>query len=200
MSNQEKQKNESVMRWIYILAVINFVLGVLIIYLYSHQASPAYYAVFVKDGKPYPVALQPLMRPIINRQALTIWAGQAAVAAYTYDVARYEQELQNVMHEYFTDTAAEAFMNAFNQNALSNLLSKKLVVTAVVNGIPLILNQGLLMGRQTWRIQVPLLVNYQSASETKTVRYIVSMLVVQTDTKIKPAGIAIANFQVGNAL
>ena len=137
--------------------------------------------------------MTPLSRPIINRQELLLWAGRAAVAAYTYDVAHYQEQLKSVVDNYFSVAGGQAFMQALQDSgAIANLVNNKLVVTSVVNGTPLILKQGSLFGTETWRIQIPILVNYQSASEVQTNAYVVSMLIRREPTNTYPQGIAIS--------
>lgn len=201
MSDVMYTKHQTVMKSIYFLVIVNVLFSVVIVYLFKHQKLPEYRAVYHAQGKNYLIAMQPLLRPVINREALLEWASRATVSAYTYDVAHYQQQFQNVTQKYFTKDGGKAFLAALTQSgAISNLLSNKLVVTSVVNGAPIILHQGLLWGRETWRVQVPLLVNYQSASESKTTSYVVSLLIVLTDPSEQPEGVGISQFEVYNGI
>lgn len=192
-----EQAVQKVILAIKVLVVLNIILAAGAFYEFKSQKVPYYRAVYKKDGKTYLIRMTPLSSPVISRQNLLEWAGEAAVAAYTYDVANYQNELQNVMDKYFTKSGGEAFMQSFQTSgALDNLLSKKLVVTAVVNGAPLILKEGSLLGQRTWRVQIPLLVNYQSASELETDSYVVSMLITRIPTTDKATGIGISQFKV----
>lgn len=183
-----------------VLVILNIILAVASFYEFKKQKVPYYRAVYKKDDKSYLIKMVALSRPVMTRQVLLQWAGQAAVAAYTYDVANYQAQLQSVVKNYFTAEGGNALRQAFqNSGALDNLLSKKLVVTSVVNGAPLILQEGVLFGEKTWRVQVPLLVNYQSASALETDSYIVSMLITRIPTTEKATGIGISQFKVYRA-
>ena len=183
-----------------VLVILNIILAAASFYEFKKQKVPYYRGVYKKDDKTYLIKMVALSRPVMTRQVLLQWAGQAAVAAYTYDVANYQTQLNDVIKKYFTKQGGNALRQAFqNSGALNNLLSKKLVVTSVVNGAPLILKEGALLGQKTWRVQVPLLVDYQSASAVGTDSYIVSMLITRIPTTEKPTGIGISQFQVYRA-
>ena len=97
--------------------------------------------------KNYLIAMTPLSRPIINRQELLLWAGRAAVAAYTYDVAHYQEQLKSVVDNYFSVAGGQAFMQALQDSgAIANLVNNKLVVTSVVNGTPFQISDGAAAG------------------------------------------------------
>jgi intracellular multiplication protein IcmL len=76
------------------------------------------------------------------------------------------------------------------------VLAKKLVVSAVATGAPVILQQGLLFGTYTWRVQLPVLVTYQSASEFSQQTVTITMLITRVSTLTTPKGIGIAQFIV----
>ncbi len=197
----QKDKTNRVIFIIKVLIIVNILLALIIMYFYTHEKEPLYRAVYRVHGKNYLIAMTPLSRPIINRQELLLWAGRAAVAAYTYDVAHYQEQLKSVVDNYFSVAGGQAFMQALQDSgAIANLVNNKLVVTSFVNGTPLILKQGSLFGTETWRIQIPILVNYQSASEVQTNAYVVSMLIRREPTNTYPQGIAISQFKVSRAI
>jgi len=184
-----------------ILVIINIVLAIAAFYEFKTQKVPSFGAVYKSQGKTYATRMVPLSKPIITRQSVLEFASEAAVAAYTYDVANYQTQLQQTIDKYFTSNGGDALMQAFeNSGALDKLLSSKLVVTSVVNGAPLLLRQGYLFGNETWRVQIPILVNYQSASELETDAYIVSMLITRIPTTEKATGIGITQFKVNRAI
>lgn len=200
MPQTQIKKNSRVTYAITLMVLAAIALAGVVYYYYTHQKEPSYGAVFNYQGNNYLIPMTPLTMPIINRQSLLLWASQAATASYTYDAANYKNQFAALLKRYFTKDGGNAFMQALeNSGAIDNLLSKKLVVTSVVNGAPLILKQGLLFGVESWRVQVPILVNYQSASETQTASYIITMLIVRTDPTVKPEGIGITQITVNQA-
>jgi intracellular multiplication protein IcmL len=197
MPASQLKKTNKVTFTIKVLSIIGILLAVGVYYYFTHRKEPAYGAIYNYQNKNYLIPMTPLSQPIINSQALLIWSSEAATAAYTYDAANYQAQFAVVINKYFTKKGGQAFMSALqNSGSISNLLSKKLVVTSVVNGSPLILKQGILLGKESWRIQVPVLVDYQSASEIQTASYIITMLIVRTNPADNPQGIGIEQFSV----
>ena len=96
---------------------------------------------------------------------------------------------------FFTAEGWDQFINALaSSNNLEAVKAKKLVVSAVATSAPVILQKGILNGRYAWRIQMPMLVTYQSASEFSQQHMTVTMLVSRVDTLNSPRGIGIAQF------
>ena len=78
--------------------------------------------------------------------------------------------------------------------------AKKLIVSAVATRAPVILQKGILNGRFAWRVQMPVLVTYQSASEFTQQSNVVTMLISRVSTLNSPRGIGISQFVVGPAV
>lgn len=162
-----------------------------IIYLVTHPPQPKYFATTI-DGR-----IQPLIaldKPNLSQAAVLQWTQQAAIAAYTYNFVNYRQELQ-AASAFFTTRGWQSFMKALEaSNNLSTVLQKKLVLTAVATGAPVILQKGILNGIYSWRIQLPMLVTYQSASQISQQNFTATILVVRISTLNNPKGIGIAEF------
>ena len=74
-------------------------------------------------------------------------------------------------------------------------MDKQLVVSAVATGTPVITQEGVVDGRYSWNVQIPLLLSYQSSSETNFSQpVIVTMLITRVPVLNNPRGIAIAQF------
>ena len=67
-------------------------------------------------------------------------------------------------------------------------------MTGVVNGPPVISNQGEIDGVYSWRVQIPFLVTYQSAQTAEQKKFTVLVTVVRVPTAIDPLGIGIDQF------
>jgi len=135
------------------------------------------------------VSVGTLNKPNASPDIVLSWASEAAVAAYTYDYANYQTSLQTTSR-YFTPGSWKSFMAALVASGnLTKIIKNKMTVSATVIGKPVLLAQGELAGRYSWRIQLPLLVTYQGA---KTTTYqqsiIVTMLVVRTSPLEGSAG------------
>lgn len=162
-------------------------------YIVSNPPMPRYFAT-TTEGRIMP--LVPLDRPNLSTAALLQWANTAAIAVYTFNFVNYRQALQAAA-EYFTPEGWQGFMSALqSSNNLNAVLEKKLIVSAVATGAPVVLEQGLILGTYTWRVQMPLLITYQSASQFSQQAVTVTMLITRVSTLDSPLGIGIAQFIV----
>lgn len=174
----------------------NFVLASMLLYIILHPPAPKYFATSI-NGRITP--LFPLNEPNQSDSAVLQWANQAAIAAYTYNFVNYRTELQ-ASSGFFTAEGWDQFLTALQQsNNLDAVKAKKLIVSAVATRAPIILQKGLLNGRYAWRVQMPILVTYQSASEFSQQNNVVTMLITRVSTLNSPRGIGISQFVVGPA-
>lgn len=176
--------------------VLNFSLGAVLVYLITHPPKPRYFATSV-NGRITP--LFPLNEPNQSDAAVLQWANQAAIAAFSYNFVNYHQELQ-AASGFFTGQGWKQFLDALQaSNNLDAVKAKKLIVSAVATRAPIILRKGVLNGQYSWRVQMPVLVTYQSASEFSQQNNIVTMLIRRVSTLNSPRGIGISQFVVGPA-
>ncbi|MCC5014199.1 MULTISPECIES: type IVB secretion system apparatus protein IcmL/DotI [Legionella] len=176
--------------------LVNFVLASLLVYMITHPPAPKYFATSI-NGRITP--LYPLNEPNQSDSAVLQWANQAAIAAFTYNFVNYRDELQ-ASSGFFTADGWSQFLTALQQsNNLDAVKAKKLIVSAVATRAPIILQKGILNGRYSWRVQMPILVTYQSASEFSQQNNVVTMLITRVSTLNSPRGIGISQFVVGPA-
>ncbi len=176
--------------------VANLMLVSVLIYIVTHPPAPKYFATSI-NGRITP--LFALNEPNQSDSAVLQWANQAAIAAFTYNFVNYRTELQ-AASGFFTADGWTQFLNALQEsNNLDAVKAKKLVVSSVATRAPIILQKGILNGSYSWRVQMPVLVTYQSASEFSQQNNVVTMLITRVSTLNSPRGIGIAQFVVGPA-
>ncbi|KTD18369.1 type IVB secretion system apparatus protein IcmL/DotI [Legionella jordanis] len=191
-----RDSQRKVMLALLISVILNFILSSLLFYLLTHPPAPKYFATSI-NGRITP--LYPLNEPNQSDSAILQWANQAAIAAFTYNFVNYREELQ-ASSGFFTAEGWTQFLNALQEsNNLDAVKAKKLIVSAVATRAPIILQKGILNGRYSWRVQMPILVTYQSASEFSQQNNVVTMLITRVSTLNSPRGIGIAQFVVGPA-
>lgn len=174
----------------------NVLFGGILFYIVSHPPAPKYFATSV-NGRITP--LKALNEPNQSDSAVLQWANQAAIAAFSYNFVNYRSELQ-AASGFFTSTGWTQFLNALqDSNNLDAVRAKKLIVSAVATRAPIILQKGILNNRYSWRVQMPILVTYQSASEFTQQNNVVTMLITRVSTLNSPRGIGISQFVVGPA-
>lgn len=191
-----KDSQRRVILALLIAILVNFVLGAMLVYIITHPPAPKYFATSI-NGRITP--LFPLSEPNQSDSAVLQWANQAAIAAFTYNFVNYRDELQ-ASSGFFTAEGWDQFLNALQQsNNLDAVKAKKLIVSAVATRAPIILQKGVLNGSYSWRVQMPILVTYQSASEFTQQNNVVTMLITRVSTLNSPRGIGISQFVVGPA-
>ena len=177
--------------------ITNLLLGAMLAYIMSHPPAPKYFATSI-NGRITP--LYPLDEPNQSDSAVLQWANQAAIASFTYNFVNYRSELQ-AASGFFTAEGWEQFLTALKlSNNLDAVKDKKMIVSAVATQAPVILKKGVMLNdRYEWKVQMPILVTYQSASEFSQQSNIVTMLITRVSTLNSPRGIGISQFIVGPA-
>lgn len=170
-----------------------FSLGCLAFLTYRnvHVESPPYYAIMPGNvNQP----LTTLAMPNLSKKALLQWSVQAATLAYTYNFGNYETVLANVSN-YFTNEGWADYQTALDAaGTIAYINEKKLALAAVPTDAAVIIQEGVIEGRYAWKIQVPMLVTYTSASESVPQNILITMLVSRIPTWYNPKGIGIVQF------
>jgi len=174
-----------------LMIIINLLLVIMVFYQITNRPSPQYFATST-DGRITP--LYPLSEPMVAPNELLQWATRAAVAAYTYNFVNWREALQGVQNN-FTSDGWKYFESALKSSmTLETIMAKKLVASAVATGAPVILDQAVINGRYAWKVQLPLLVTYQSSTEQIQQSLVITMVVSRVPTIDIPRGIAIVSF------
>ena len=176
----------------FLIAIIaNIFLVIALGWSMSHKPEPRYFAT-TSDGRIVP--LYPLTQPVVSQTALLQWANEAAISSFSFDYVSYRKNLQKAS-EYYTPDGWKSFENALKESGnLETVIAKHLVVTAVATGAPTIIDQSVISGRYAWKIQMPLLVTYESGAQIMRQPMVVTMVVTRVSTLNTPKGIAIAQF------
>lgn len=163
----------------------------IVFYQIVNRPEPEYFATSIKDED---IPLVSLKEPILSPNELLQWAHRAAIAAYTYDFVNSQKSMQQLKIQ-FTDDGWRYYESAMNASqTLTTVIDKKLVVSAVATGTPVITDQSVISGRYTWKVQIPLLVTYLSPSEQTQQSMVVTIIISRVPTTDIPKGIAIISF------
>ena len=174
-----------------VILALNALLVGIIIYQYKVRPEPRYFATSA-DGRITPI--YPLTTQVVSTSELLQWANEAAVAAYSYNFANYRKALQDAS-QYFTTEGWDNYQTALKSSRnLETVIAKKLVVSAEATGAPVIIDQGLIGDHYAWKVQMPLLVNFQSMSTNIQTPLLVTLLITRVSTLYVPKGIAIAQY------
>jgi len=173
-----------------LLVAIAMLIGT-VFYQIMNRPEPRYFAT-TADGRIMP--LYPLSEAMLSPGELLQWAHGASISAYTYNFVNYRSAMQNLQNQ-FTPKGWKYYEAALKTSRnLELVIAKKLVVSAVATGTPVILDQAVIDGRYSWKVQIPLLVSYQSPNEQTQKPVIIMMIISRVPTVDKPKGIAIVSF------
>jgi intracellular multiplication protein IcmL len=140
------------------------------------------------------IKMIPLNEPNLSQGHLLEWASNAAMEAFNYNFVNYRDALQK-MRGSFTSTGYDNYIKALHaSDNMNSVINKKLVVSAVPTSPPVVLQEGLAGKVYAWRVQIPLLISYQSANTSLTQNIVLTMLITRLDTLTTPQGIGIAQF------
>lgn len=170
----------------YVIAILVF----MVIVVYATRPKEQYY---LEAPNGVSTEVFPLSEPNVTPSAIVKWATLAATSAYTIDFYHYQTNI-DALREFFTVEGYQNYLQSLEASgSVARIVSDKLIQSAVATDTAVILQEGMMRGLYTWRIQVPILVTYQGASTTSSQKNLaVSLLVTRVPTDIAPKGIGIA--------
>ncbi len=175
-----------------ILSIFSIILLIgAIIYIVINPPKPRYFATYANGSL---AQMVPLDQPNMSVSALLQWVSTAVISVNTFDFVNYRDQLQKAS-EYFTSDGWQAYLSALQGSRnLDAVIQKKLTVTAVATGAPVIVKAWLENGVVTWQIQLPVLITYQSASNFVPQNNIIILKVKRISTLLNPSGIGIEDY------
>ncbi len=147
---------------------------------------------FATDPNGKIMKLVSLNQPVQSVNEVLSWATSSITKSYTFSFANWRQELQS-SRDFFTPKGWEGFQEALQESGnLKSVIENKFVTTAVPRGAPVVVGEGYIDGRYAWKIEVPILVTYQSANKRTTQSLLVEAVLVRRSELEHPKGIGIA--------
>lgn len=173
----------------YLLTFVIFgLIGLLVFAFVTHVPQDSYYAETSEGARMQMVGLE---RPYITQQALFDWAADAASQIMTFGFNDYDQKLSAAQGR-FTDEGWTSFAQVMgNSLFFKNVVSEKQLVTAVPAGMPILMFEGLTMGRFNWIVEIPLMITVRSGSVNRSIKQTVRLIILPVPTEVNPMGIAI---------
>ncbi len=176
-----------------ILMMVGVAVALLLVlsYVVFTQPKAKYYA-STTTGRVIPI--QSLSSPVVTSNFIRQWASLAVRSSFNLDFVHYQDQLSKTS-SYFIPSGWDAFKGALQSSGVLNtLIQKKLFASAFVNGTPRIIDRYVSHGQFTWKVQLPLLVTYTSASEKQTRQLYVALTIKRVPVLTFPKGIAITDF------
>ncbi len=195
MANRLDKKNSIFFRSVIAAAIILIGLMTVTFWRLQRPEEPQYFAVQIENGQKQFTRLQHFSGRLFSREDLLLWVQEVVGNLYTFNAVTYKQRFNDILSNDFTSDGANSFRQALdNSQLLKQVTTQQLNVTGIVSGQPVILKQGQLMGRYTWKIQMPVLLTFESASQTTVQKAIVTILIVNVPTSDSPQAVAIQDF------
>jgi Macrophage killing protein with similarity to conjugation protein. len=184
-----RQRYEFVMKVTSGFVILAILLSVFIVYLATR---PVEYRYFATDSRGSIRELVALNRPIQTDEEVLNWATAAVTKAYSMSFANYGQQL-NDLKVSFTEAGWRGYEQALQRAGfLDALLKNQYVTSSVPKKAPVVVAQGIVNGVYGWRLQIPLIVTFTSASNSSSQDINVEVTVVRRHESENPSGLGIA--------
>ena len=154
---------------------------------------PTEYRYFAADSLGRIVPVTPLDEPVQSTAEVLDWFRIAVVESLTMSFTDYKVRLQS-NKRFFTDAGWDSFKQAIERASLvETVQDRKLVTSVVPTGAPVILESNVLRnGRFGWRVEMPVLVSYESASTRETQKFTIVAVIVRRPEVESPRGLGIS--------
>ena len=115
----------------------------------------------------------------ITDTQILAWSYEAMLLTYNNNFTiTKNKENESKAKMYYTDNAWNQYTKSANESGNLNMINnKRLVVSVGLENSPVILNKS----DKSWKVQLPLLINYQSSTERITIRELATIEVIETD-------------------
>lgn len=136
--------------------------------------------------------LDPQQQPIQSSHEVLNWASTAITRAFTMSFANYRQELDGAKFD-FTEPGWRGFEQALSaRGVMDSIINNKYVTSVTPTAAPVIVAQGFVNNSYAWKIELPILVTYESASTRTSQSMLVEATVVRRPPQEHPRGLGIA--------
>ncbi len=158
--------------------------------------SPKYFA-FTNDLRIK--NLVPLNKPTITQNGLLNWVSRVVVDTMEIDFLHWKKSLIRVKPDYMEKTFNELITSLKDSGNLDMIIKQKLIVSATIDGTPIITAEGVLSGRKAWKIEIPLTLSYQTSEGIENIQRLTAYLTVcRVPVTEHPKGIKISQIVLGD--
>lgn len=177
-----------------ILVVLSVTSAALLFGLLWSMSRPVQSHYFATEGGRV-VPIIPSDLPFVKKEYLLSWASEAVSSSFTIDFQNYRKKIQE-NKRFFTEQGFEEYVSALQTSTrLPQIIENYMVSSAVPEGAPVVVNEGVVNGIYAWKIRMPVIVSYQSGVKSSpSERLMVSMVVVRVPTYENSSGIGISQF------
>ena len=163
-------------------------LGVAAILLLN-QPKPQYFAA-TPDLRLAPMV--PLDQPLLTQNGLLTWVSDTITGAMSLNFLEWREKLES-SRPHFDDAAYKSFLASLQSSGVLDMIrDKRLSASAVATRAPVIIASGLVGGKDTWKVENPLIDSYESSQGVEsTQKLLATVLVCRASTAKTPRGVVI---------
>lgn len=176
----------NLIKWLSLLIILLIAVAFIVHYI---KPKPSFF--ISSPNKNTTTMISSLEQPNVTTNGLLSWATFAITSIYTLDFVTYQTTMEDIK-EFFTIAGYQNYLAQLTKtNKLIDIAAQKLVVSAVLNGTPVVVSEEILGGLYTWKVLIPLLITYQGASEKSTKEEkLIQALIIKDPNSPKGIGIA----------
>lgn len=182
-------------RYLFLLKTIYYISAALIVSIVVNiylATRPVEFRYFTTTPTGVIREIEALNRPVQSATEVLSWTTSVITRAYSVSFANHEQQLADIRPN-FTEPGWRGFEQALSRSGfVEKILSQQYVATAVPQSAPVVVAEGLVEGAYAWRLVLPILVTYQSASGQTSQTVNVQVTVVRRPETENPNGLGIA--------
>lgn len=171
-----------------ILSVVgNLILSYAVFYKY-----PVKQFLWTSDAKSVCTATT-LAEPNISAALVKDFGNRVALGLNSYDYVNWRRYLAPILDNYFTKSGRASYMRAFEDSGILERVRKNYYTVAAVSADePVIIAEGLVSGRYTWGVEVPLTIYYRTNVDVLPENRVLTFTIVRVDpSPANPNGIAV---------
>ena len=158
------------------------------------KTEPRYFAA-TEDGGILP--LVPVSSPYLTDGQVTNFAVEAVTRSLTIDFANWRNDLADAAVYFERPAGWNAFLDALELSGMLNYIrERRLVSTVVANGAAIVRSSVDEQKRYSWKIQIPLNITYESASEISRDELLAEVDVARLPTWESPEAVGVTRIVV----
>jgi intracellular multiplication protein IcmL len=182
--NNKLFKILSIMQWTSIFLVL------LIIFQAVTRPEPRYYGVTTELKV---VEMIPMKEPSFTPKNIGSWTADVVTRALSLDFLYLREKLTDVQND-FSEIGFESYVKSLEQNGhIKKIETEKLNLSCALTGPPVVTNTKGIGREKTWRVEMPVLVSYQTSQGVVANQSLVAEVTVQkADASKKPRGVEIS--------
>jgi intracellular multiplication protein IcmL len=134
----------------------------------------------------------PLSEAVVGNPDLANWAGNVVARSLSLNFLTWRQTLSDVRPDFDPDGFGGFLASLRDGGHLEKMERGRLSLSCQVSGAPVVTDSALRGGIMTWRLEMPLVLSYESSTGVVASQRLLAEVVVQrTRTTVNPRGVAI---------